>query len=208
MRFWHLTGVLFLEEVKQTTITRGSGPKSSGPLLVGQGSYRKKMREHRPTTTVAIVGANTVVESALAQLLEGEGYSIRLLKSSSTRVVEEQLDGLYLVVLSPGLTSGACEALLGALRSTPQSSTANPRIRVIALCTRMREAPLDGEAVRSVPWPIPFERLVREIEAMLAGRPPSGYTQTARTQTCSPSSLPPPTPWSLAPTRGVPRSRV
>jgi predicted amino acid dehydrogenase len=38
------------------------------------------MREHQPTTTVAIVGANTVVESALAQFLEGEGYSIRHLK--------------------------------------------------------------------------------------------------------------------------------
>ena len=100
---------------------------------------------------VATMGANTMVESALAQLPEGEGYSIRLLKSSSTVVVEEQLDGLDLVVLSPGLTSSACEALLGALRSTPQSRTANPRIRVIALCTSVREAPLDGETVRSVP---------------------------------------------------------
>ena len=81
-----------------------------------------------------------------------------------------------LVVLSPGLTSGACEALLGALRSTPDRSTANPHIRVIALCTPMREAPQDTEAVRSVPWPIPFERLVGEIEAMLAGHFPPGYT--------------------------------
>jgi hypothetical protein len=40
----------------------------------------------------------------------------------------------------------------------------------------MREAPLDGEAVRSVPWPIPFERLVGEIEAMLAVRLPPGDT--------------------------------
>jgi hypothetical protein len=40
----------------------------------------------------------------------------------------------------------------------------------------MREAPLDGEAVRSVPWPIPFECLVGKIEAMLAGRLPPGYT--------------------------------
>src|SRR5215216_833462 len=133
------------------------------------------LREHQPTTTtVAIVGANTVVESALAQLIEGERYSVRLLKSSSTRVVEKQLDGVDLVVLSPGLTSGACEALLGALRSTPQR-TANPRIPVIALCTPMREAPLDGEAVRSVPWPIPFEGLVGGIEAMLAGRLPPGF---------------------------------
>ena len=61
-----------------------------------------------------------MVESALAQLLEGEGYSIRLLKSSTTVVVEEQLDGVDLVVLSRGLTNGAWEALLAALRSTPQ----------------------------------------------------------------------------------------
>jgi hypothetical protein len=50
-----------------------------------------------------------------------------------------------LVVLSRGLTGGACEALLGAMQSTPQRRTANPRIRVIALCTSMREAPLDGK---------------------------------------------------------------
>jgi hypothetical protein len=103
------------------------------------------MRELQPTTTVAIIGANTVVERALVQLPEGEGYSIRLLKSSSTVVVVEQLDGVDLMVLSAALTSGACEALLGALRSTPQSRTTNPRIRVIALCTSMREAPLDGK---------------------------------------------------------------
>jgi hypothetical protein len=42
------------------------------------------VQEHHQPTTVAILGANTVVESALAQLLEGEGYSIRPLKSSST----------------------------------------------------------------------------------------------------------------------------
>jgi|SRR5215207_2670590 len=113
------------------------------------------MRERQPTTTVAIIGANTMVESALAQLREGEGYSIRLLKFSSTGVVEEQLDGVDLVVHSPGLTSGAYEALLGTLRSTPQRRTANPRIRVIVLHTPMREASLDGEALSSMPYPIP-----------------------------------------------------
>jgi hypothetical protein len=61
------------------------------------------MGEHQPTTTVAIVGVTTVVESALAQLLGGEGYSSRLLKSSSTGVVDEQLDGVDLMVLSPAL---------------------------------------------------------------------------------------------------------
>jgi hypothetical protein len=40
----------------------------------------------------------------------------------------------------------------------------------------MREAPLVEEAVRSVPWPIPFEHLAQEIEAMLADRLPPGYS--------------------------------
>jgi hypothetical protein len=96
--------------------------------------------------------------------------------SLSIAKIAEQLGGVDLVVLSLGLTSGSWQALLGALRSAPQSSTANPLIRVIALCTPMREAPLDGEAVRSVPWPIPFEGLVEGIEAMLAGCLPSGFT--------------------------------
>jgi len=61
--------------------------------------------------------------------------------------------------------------------------------------------------LRSARSYIPLERLVGEIEAMLAGRLPPGYTWTARTQTCSPSSLPPPTLWSLASARRVPRSR-
>jgi len=39
----------------------------------------------------------------------------------------------------------------------------------------MREAPLDEEAVGSVPWPIPFDRLVAEIEAMVAGRLSPSY---------------------------------
>jgi hypothetical protein len=36
-------------------------------------------REQQPTT-VAILGANAVVENALAQLLKGEGYATRVLK--------------------------------------------------------------------------------------------------------------------------------
>jgi hypothetical protein len=45
----------------------------------------------------------------------------------------------------------------------------------MALCNPTKEAPLDGEAVRRVPWPIPFERLVKEIEALLETRLPPGY---------------------------------
>jgi len=134
------------------------------------------MRRHHQPTTIAILGANTVVEKALAHLLEGEGYSTRLLKASSTGVVEEQqLAGVDLVLLSPSLTSGDCEALLDSLRSTPHRTTTNSPIPVIALCSPMSDAPLVEEAVRSVLWPVPFEHLAREIEAMLEGRLPPGY---------------------------------
>jgi hypothetical protein len=137
------------------------------------------MREQRqPRATVAILGAKTVVEKALAQLLEAEGYSTKLIKASSTEIAvdEQQLSGVDLVMLSPSLTSGACDAILDSLRSTPQRTKTNSPIPVIALCSPMREAPLVEEAARSVLWPVPFEHLAREIEAMLEGRLPPGYS--------------------------------
>lgn len=135
------------------------------------------MRQQHKPTTIAILGTNTVVEKVLAQLLEAEGYSARLIKTSSTQMVEEhQLSGADLVLLSPSLTSGDCDALLDALRSTPQRTKTNSPIPVIALCSFTKEAPLVEEAVRSVPWPIPFGHLAQEIEAMLEGRLPPGYS--------------------------------
>jgi CheY-like chemotaxis protein len=137
------------------------------------------MRYDRPATTIAILGANTLLERVLAQLLEGFGYSVSLLKSSPKEVVDEQQPGgVDLVVLSPNLTSGACDAILGALRSTSHrrrtTQTSSP-IPVIVLCTTAKEAPLVEEAVRIVPWPVPLEHLAGEIEAFLARRLPSGY---------------------------------
>ncbi len=41
------------------------------------------MRERSPATIAILGGADTVVENTLAQLLEGEGYSTRVLKTSS-----------------------------------------------------------------------------------------------------------------------------
>jgi len=135
------------------------------------------MGQEQQHTTIAILGAKTVVEKTLAQLLEAEGYSTRLLKASSTGVVDEQqLAGVDLVLLSPTLTSGDCEALLDSLRSTSQRTIANSPLPVIALCSPIREAPLVEEAVRSVLWPIPFEHLAEVIEAMLDGRLPPGYS--------------------------------
>jgi response regulator RpfG family c-di-GMP phosphodiesterase len=128
------------------------------------------------TTVVAILGANTVVENALSQLLEGEGYATRVLKPFPMgEAVEKQempLGGVDLVVLAPSLSTSECEAFLAARRATShrRRRTATSPIPVIVLCSPMREAqPLleEEEAARSVSWPTSPERLVSEIEAAL-----------------------------------------
>ena len=104
------------------------------------------------TIVVAILGADTVVENALAQLLEGEGYATRVLKPfpmGEALVEEEGMplgDGADLVVLAPSLSTSECEAFLAARRgTTPQSATittttSSPPIPVIVLCSPMNEA--------------------------------------------------------------------
>ena len=121
-------------------------------------------------TTIAILGADTVVENALAQLLEGKGYATTVLKPSSMEeaLVEGEeitLGAVDLVVLAPSLSTSDSEAFLAARRR----STSSP-IPVIVLCTPVREAPAlpdEEEAIRSVPWSTTRERLVREIEEVL-----------------------------------------
>ncbi len=123
-------------------------------------------------TTVAILGANTVVENALAQLLEGEGYSTRVLK---TFVLREALDGeeelplggVDVVVLAPSLSTSECDAFFAARRRR----TSSPLIPVVVLCTPMREQPAllleEEQAATSVAWPTTAEHLVSEIEEVL-----------------------------------------
>ena len=135
-------------------------------------------RSSTTTTEVAILGSDTVVENALAQLLKGEGYSTRVLKPFPLgEAVEEEkmpLGGVDLVVLAPGLSTSECEAFLAERRRTtpqrPTTTTSSSPVPVIVLCTPMKEAPPlleEEEAVRSVPWPTTRERLVGEIEAVL-----------------------------------------
>ncbi len=138
--------------------------------------------QHQPITVVAILGSDTVVENALAQLLTGEGYSTTVLKTSpmGEALVEEEMPlggGADLVVLTPSLSTSKCDAFLAARRrTTPHRTTPPPPsspIPVIVLCSPMKEAPAlleeeeEEEAVRSVPWPTSRERLVREIEDVL-----------------------------------------
>ena len=119
--------------------------------------------QHRQTTTIAILGADTVVGSALCALLEGSGYRTTPLDSYPTGVVDELLDGADLLLLVPRLDEDVREAFLGAMgKSTPQTAD----MPVIALSTAVEEVP-PGERVISVPWPCETKVLVERIEAAL-----------------------------------------
>jgi response regulator RpfG family c-di-GMP phosphodiesterase len=134
------------------------------------------VREHPQPTTIAILGSDTLVENALSQLLEGEGYATRVLKTfpmgeAAKGEQETPLGGVDLVVLAPSLPTSECEAFLAARRATShRRRTATSPIPVIVLCSPMKEAPPlleEEEAARSVSWPTTPERLVGEIEAAL-----------------------------------------
>jgi hypothetical protein len=118
---------------------------------------------HHPTT-IAVLGADTVVGSALCALLGGCGYRINPLGAHPTGVVGELLDGADLLLLAPRLEEDARETLLGAI---------GKGIPVITLRTALERAQ-PGEGILSVPWPCETGALAERIEAVLAGAPPKG----------------------------------
>jgi enoyl-CoA hydratase/carnithine racemase len=129
-------------------------------------------RHHdQPRTTIAILGADTVVGSALCALLGEYGYRITPLDAHPTGIVDELLEGVDLLLLAPRLDEDAREALLGAMgKSTPQSAD----MPVIALSTTLEEHLPEKEGVLRVPWPCETRALVERIEAALAGERPNG----------------------------------
>ena len=119
-------------------------------------------------TTIAILGADTLAEDILAKLLHDEGYSTRVLEAYPTGLVSELLDGVDVLLLTPGLDDGMRECFLGAMRSTPETAS----IPFLSLSPSFKEALLDELAVE-VSWRHQLERLVRQIEAVL-GRAEAG----------------------------------
>ena len=135
------------------------------------------MQYHQPTTTIAILGCDTVVGRSLCVLLEGSGYQTTLLDSYPSGVVDELLDGAHLLLLTPRVDEGVREAFLGAMgKSTPQKAD----MPVIALSTAVEEDLPEKEGVISVPWPCETKVLVDRIEAALLDLPASSTTR-ART---------------------------
>ena len=129
------------------------------------------MQHPEPTTTVAILGADTVVGRALCALLEDSGYRITPLDTYPTGVVDELLEGADLLLLAPRLDGGACEAFLGAMgKNTPQRAD----MPVILLSTTLEEDLPEKEGVLRVPWPCETKALVERIESTLAEENPNG----------------------------------
>ncbi len=138
------------------------------------------MQHHPQPTTIAILGANTVVGRALCVLLEGSGYQTTLLDTYPTGVVDELLEGADLLLLAPRLDEGVREAFLGAMgKSTPQKG----EMPVIALSTIAEEGRPEKEGVLSVPWPCETKILVERIEAALLDVPEASTAPTTQART-------------------------
>jgi len=129
------------------------------------------VQHHEQPTTIAILGADTVVGSALCALLEDSGYRTTPIGSYPTGIVDELLDGADLLLLAPRLDEGAREAFLGAMgKSAPQRAD----MPVIALSTAVEEGLPEKEGVLRVPWPCETRVLVERIAATIAGERPNG----------------------------------
>ncbi len=136
------------------------------------------MEHHpQPTTTIAILGCDTVVGRSLSVLLEGSGYQTTLLDAYPTGIVDELLEGAHLLILTPRVDQGVREAFVGAMgKRVPQKA----EMPVIARHTALEEN-LPG--VISVPWPCETKDLVDQIEAALLDVPAASTSPTTQAGT-------------------------
>jgi hypothetical protein len=118
------------------------------------------------STTVAILGSDTLAEGILVRLLEDEGYATKLLEAQSRGrgVVDEVLEGVDVLLLTPSLSPDVRGTILGAMRSTPKTA----HIPVLSLSPSLKLALLDELAV-SASWRSLLRELVRKIEAFPKG---------------------------------------
>ena len=136
--------------------------------------------QHYHPTTIAILGADTVVGHALCALLEGSGYRTIPIDSYPTGIVDELLVGADLLLLAPRLDEGVREAFVGAMgRSAPQRA----EMPVISLSTATEEGLQEEEGVISVPWPCETRVLVERIEAALLEVPEVSAAPTTQAET-------------------------
>ena len=121
----------------------------------------------QPTTVVAILGTNTVVNSALSLLLNGAGYDTRRIERDLPGLANGLLEGVDLLLLAPGISNAPRETLLTIVRNNP----ATAHTPVLTLSSALGEAIGDESGQEVVAWPSPIEELARRIEAVLAPAP-------------------------------------
>ena len=72
-------------------------------------------------TTIAVLGADTVVGRALCARLDNFGYGTIAIDAYPTGVVDELLEGAELLLIVPRLDTGVSNAFLGSMgRIEPQ----------------------------------------------------------------------------------------
>jgi hypothetical protein len=109
---------------------------------------------------VAILARDAVAGQALELLLQGAGYSTRLLVEPVADESGELLDGVRLLLLAPTLSTRYREAFLKSMRSVPATAK-TPVLELVAT--------LDAQNGQGgyVLWPCRIEELHQEIEAAL-----------------------------------------
>jgi hypothetical protein len=115
------------------------------------------------TTTVAILGTDSLAEGILARLLEHEGYNTMILEASyPMRMVDELLDGVDLLPLTPGLSPDVRGAFLKDMSNSPKTAA----LPLLSFSDALKLALVDELAV-SASWRDLFEELTSHMGATL-----------------------------------------
>ena len=131
------------------------------------------------STTIAILGGNTVVGQALTLLLNGAGYDTKLIEAPPADLANELLNGIDALLLAPGLSTRARDTVLKAVRDNPKTKTTP----VLTLSAVVGEA-LNNESDVNVPWPSSIEHLAQCIEAALTLAPSGKDRPCSETPQC------------------------
>lgn len=113
------------------------------------------------TTTVAILGGNSVVGRALGYLLQDTHRRTRLIEDPGTGEPAELLEGIQVLVVAPAVSTECRERFLAGMRSTPGTAT----IPVLTLSAVLKDVLADQMGL--VLWPCRPEDLKREIDTAL-----------------------------------------
>jgi len=132
-------------------------------------------------TTIALLGTDTMVGSAILLLLQGEGYEIRMVEAPQAGPPDDLMEGVDLLLIPPDLVQRRFEESLAALRGKRERIG----VPVLSLSSAVKEGLFHDEQVRVVPWPINIEGLGREIEGALNV---STHHETGRNTTASSTS--------------------